>query len=374
MNGSISLALALLGLVACGGAATHPPDAGMGGTGDRDAASPPPADMASWPPSDCSDCPSGYTCSSANGLPICRAPSGIPLFSHLFVFLLENTSWSTLHDDAATNTPYLHGLLQTAAYGTDYHGVTHPSLPNYLALTSGSVGVQAAGAPVACDCGPKGTTCKGCTLLSGQVFPCDCEQKAQHLGDQLDAAGKGWRDYGQSMGAPCNLTDNGPYAARHIPFLYYENVQGDAARCQAHVVDYGALAGDLAAAPALAFIAPDLAHDMHGTGLIPNHTAEMAGGDQWLAANLPALLASDAYRHGGAVFIVWDEDDNSGIPNADASIPFFVLSPLAKSGGFSSATHADHYALLATIEDGLGLPRLGGAVEATPLIDFFPAQ
>jgi hypothetical protein len=71
--------------------------------------------------------------------------------------------------------------------------------------------------------------------------------------------------------------------------------------------------------------------------------------------------------------IVWDEDDHSGIPNADDPIPVFVMSPYAKTK-FRSTVHADHYSLLATIEDGLRLPRLGLATAAAPLTDYFPAK
>jgi len=322
----------------------------------------------------CAACPSGYACDRANGLEVCRAPSGVPLFSTMFVIVMENTSYATLHDDAPANTPYLHGLFSTAAYATDYHGVTHPSLPNYLAMTSGSVGVQSDGKPVACDCAPQGSDCTSCNVLSS----CSCAQQATHLGDQLEAAKKSWRAYGESMGTPCNLTTAGDYAARHVPFLYYDNVQSDSARCQSHAVDYGALAADLAAGqtPELVFIAPNLVDDMHGTSSIPNpfgSAANMKAGDTWLAANVPAITASPAYQNGGALVIVWDEDDLSGgLTGTDDPIPMFVLSPLARAGGYVSTAHADHYSLLATIEDGLGLPRLGAAAQAQPLADFFP--
>jgi hypothetical protein len=73
--------------------------------------------------------------------------------------------------------------------------------------------------------------------------------------------------------------------------------------------------------------------------------------------------------------VVWDEDDASGgVSGTDDPVPIFVMSPYAKSGGFVSATKADHYALLATFEDGLGLPRMGKAAKATPLADYFPAN
>src|SRR5271155_895030 len=112
-----------------GGAAT---DSGMG-VGDATAT--------------CGTCPSGYTCGTANGLSACRAPSGIPLFSNVYVILMENTSLTTLNQAMTGGTaPNLEALAKKYATAAQYHGVAHPSLPNYVALTSG--GVQGIG----CDC------------------------------------------------------------------------------------------------------------------------------------------------------------------------------------------------------------------------------
>ena len=75
--------------------------------------------------------------------------------------------------------------------------------------------------------------------------------------------------------------------------------------------------------------------------------------------------------------IVWDEDDGSGgyfPPYSDDPIGLWLMSPYAKSGGYVSTTHADHYSLLATFEDGLGVGRLGNAATAAPLADFFPTK
>ena len=95
----------------------------------------------------CGACPSSYTCGTANGIPVCRAPSGIPLFSNVYVIMMENTSLSTLQPAMTNGTaPNLASLASKYATGSDYHGVAHPSLPNYVALTSG--GTQGIG----CDC------------------------------------------------------------------------------------------------------------------------------------------------------------------------------------------------------------------------------
>lgn len=314
----------------------------------------------------CGTCPATYTCGAANGQAVCRAPSGVPLFTSIFIIVMENTSLASLK--ASSNTPYLSGLEQAWASATDYHGVAHPSLPNYIAMTSGDTG------GIACDCSPEGSACTttNCTILLGA---CGCPQTGRsNLGDQIEAAHGDWRMYAEDMGAPCNKVATGSYAPRHVPFLYYTGITDDAARCASHVVDFSEFSTDLtAAAPKrFSFIAPNLVHDMHDP--FPPGPTNYADGDQWLSSVVPPILDSNAFKKGGLLVIVWDEDDLSGVVSPDDAIPMYVLSPLARKGGFALSSRADHYALLATIEDGLGLTRLGNAQSATPLTDFFPAK
>lgn len=377
--------LSALALNACSStSADSSGDAGTGGPGadggtGTDEASTDEGGSADGQTSDaptmgCGTCPSGSSCGSANGIPVCRAASGIPLFSHVFVISMENTSKSTL--DAAMNTPYLKALAKTAATGSDYHGTSHPSLGNYVALTSGDdQGIK-------CDCAPVGTACTVCSTLA---FPsgCGCNQAVAHLGDQLEAGGKTWKAYGEDMGTACNVASVGGYAPKHMPFLYYANMQaGDAgARCTSHVVPYTAFAADLGGTtPAFSFIAPSLNNDMHGTGL-QQAAADIAQGDTWLSTNAKAILDSAAFKNGGLLVIVWDEDDSSGglnpLSKTDNPVPIFVLSPYAKTSapnGYVSAANGNHFSLLATLEDGLNLPRIGSAVGKTPLADYFPAN
>jgi hypothetical protein len=320
------------------------------------------------------NCPPGYICGSANGLAVCRAPSGVPLFAHVFVIMEENTSLSTLNASLTANAaPNFESLRATYATGTGYHGVAHPSLPNYIALTSG--GTQGIG----CDCqpAPGQGTCGSldCNLLLGS---CSCAQAATNLADQVETAHLTWTAFGEGMGAPCNLTDDTStnYAVRHVPFLYYDDVQTDTTRCSSHVVDYASF--DPTTAPNLTYIAPNLIHDMHNP--IPAAQGNITSGDTWIGPTVATILASAAYKDGGLLVIVWDEDDGSGgITGSDDPVPIFVISPYAKHGGYMSAADMDHYSLLATIEDGLGLPRLGAAgvpraTVADSLADYFPAH
>jgi hypothetical protein len=326
--------------------------------------------------SPCGTCPSGYTCGTANSLPVCRAASGIPMFSHVFLVVMENTSLSTL-TAAMTGgaAPHIAAMGAKYASGSDYHGAAHPSLPNYIALTSG--GTQG----IACD-GDADPTLSACSttkvICEGEaLFGCSCSNHAMNIADQLEAAGKSWKAFGEDMGTSCNITDSGNYAQRHVPFLYYSDIQSNTARCQAHVVDFGTFSA--ATAAVYNFIAPNLIDDMHNPD--PTDSTNIPNGDKWLGPQVTAITAASNYQQGGLVVVVWDEDDGSGgiLGDTDDPIGIFVLSPYAKSGGYVSSVKANHYSLLATIEDGLGLPRLGMAASpgsgiAATLADYFPAN
>jgi hypothetical protein len=318
----------------------------------------------------CGPCPANYACGSANGIPVCRnSATGIPLFSNVTVIVMENTSLSTLQDAMNNNgAPNLATMASKYATGSDYHGVAHPSLPNYIALTSGDT------QGISCDCKAEmgQGSCNGatCNLVLGS---CSCDKPAMNVGDQLEAAKLDWAGYGEDMGMACNLANGGNYAVRHVPFLYYDDVQGDAARCNAHVLDFTSF--DPANPKPFNFIAPNLVHDMHDPSWPLAGAKNIKNGDDWIGPEVDAITGAAAFGKGGLLVVVWDEDDASGgISGSDDPIEIFVMSPYAKNGGFVSAVTANHYALLATIEDGLGLPRLGNAASATPLSDYFPAN
>ena len=317
-------------------------------------------------------CPVGYTCGTANGLEVCRAPSGVPMFTSVTLIMMENTSLSSLQAAMdGGSAPHLKALASGHATGSDYHGVDHPSLPNYIALTSGDT------QGIGCDC--KAAAGQGsCNLLTcSRLFgACSCSQPAENIADQLEAVGVPWMAFAEDMGPPCNLADAGKYAARHVPFLYYDGIQKDAARCNKHVLDLKGF--DPGAATGFSFIAPNLTNDMHDP--FPSDSTNIPNGDAWLGPRVDDILGSAPYQKGGLLVVLWDEDDNSGgLTGNDDPVGLFVLSPYARSGGFQSTLKADHYSLLATIEDGFNTPRLGNAGMSRPgyadtLADFFPGN
>jgi hypothetical protein len=252
--------------------------------------------------------------------------------------------------------------MSTYAYGTNYKPADHPSLPNYLALTSGNA------QGVGCDCAPGGVaSCNAinCSIIASQ---CNCPIGVSHMGDELDVAGIAWREYAESMGAACNPAgagDGGLFAANHVPFLYYNDVFGNAGRCAQRVVDYSNFASDISKGQyRFSLVSPNVCDDMHS-----NCTGDpVKQGDTWLAAQVPLLLATAGFGAGGSdvLFIVGDEPFDAAL--GPAAVPFVIVSPLVNKGPTSGAY--DHYSLLATIEDGLGLlPRLGSAEGAATIAD-----
>jgi hypothetical protein len=238
--------------------------------------------------------------------------------SHVFMIVMENHSVSQ-----AISKPYTAGLAARYAVATNYHAVAHPSLPNYLALTSGSTwGIQ--------DDGYHSLPAGG-------------------LGAQLTQAGVSWRAYMEGMGGDCMTSEQG-YVVKHNPFAYYGGA------CPPNVVPMTALRHDLGAGtPRFVWITPDLCHD--------GHDCSAATADDFLSSLVPQILASPAWKQGGRLFITWDEDDS----NSENHVLTLLVSP--NLAAHASARAYDHYSLLATVEDSLGVARLGHAAQATPLTD-----
>ncbi|HVR64491.1 MAG TPA: alkaline phosphatase family protein, partial [Polyangia bacterium] len=143
------------------------------------------------------------------------------------------------------------------------------------------------------------------------------------------------------------------YAVKHNPFAYFSDINGwngqtfqPSPRCAEHVVDYSQLQADLAAGDVAdyVFITPNMIHDMHD-GTIQD-------GDAWLAREVPKLLASPAYRDGGALFLLWDEGNSQS-----DDPPFIAVSPNAKSG-YESKVDYDTSSFLKTVQSMLGVEPL----------------
>jgi phospholipase C len=278
----------------------------------------------------------------------CGTATTPPAYRHVIWIWMENHSLGDIIGNRS-QAPYVNSLAASCGLATDYHVTTHPSLPNYLAATSGTAqGSLPATTYLDCDVSVV------CDMTVGSIF----------------GQGESWKAYEESMPSNCYKSNSGEYAVRHNPAVYYTSLSG----CASKDVPYTQLATDLAdnALPAFSFITPNLIDDMHdGT---------IAQGDAWLASHLPAILNSKQYQSGTtAVFITWDEGsggypiedcDNTSVTDTSCIVPTIVISP-STPAGTTSGSFFDHYSLLGTTEQLLGLPKLASASSAPTMTAAF---
>lgn len=267
----------------------------------------------------------------------------MPANATIYTIVLENHDYNEIV--GSSNAPYINSLIAQGGLATKYKDTIHPSLGNYLHMISGDNQY-----PGGFDVDP----------TFSLWFPAD----ADNLGGQMVAANIKWRSYQESMGDACRLSSNGKYAPKHDPFLYFKNIQDDAALCAETNVDYSNFAADLATNDyRYMFITPNLDSDGHDPSGDP--VSALQHSDTWMSQQVPAILASEGFTNGGVLFILWDEAEGRG--NDPDQVPMIVLSPRIIQAGMTMATAMDHGAYLATVEELLGLSKLP-TVAASPTL------
>jgi len=252
-------------------------------------------------------------CQPRAGTSASVSPSPKPA-RHVFVIVLENTSYQQ-----ALRQPYIASLARRYALATNYTSVANPSLPNYLAISSGST-----------------------WGIGDDAYH---QLPAGGVGSQLTGAGISWKAYMEGFAGDC-FNSPYPYALKHNPFAYYGGA------CPANIVPMTDLATDLkSGTPQLSWITPGLCNDGHDCGV--------RASDRWLSGVVPQITSSPAWRKDGVLFITWDESSAG-----DGRVALLVVAPSVRG---QITTPLDHYSLSATISEQLGVPRLGDAKEATSL-------
>jgi hypothetical protein len=330
----------------------------------------------------------------------------LPPIRHVFVLLLENQNASNTFGSNSP-APYLaQALSAKGAFLSNYYGIGHASLDNYIALVSG----QAPNEATQLDCPlfadfqlqqPE-LDSHGQALGRGCVYP----NMVKSLPDQLEAAGLTWKGYMEDMGndpsrerATCGhpqiggrdytliATARDKYAAKHNPFVYFHTIIDDQPRCDAHVVNLQALPKDLgkvATTPDYVFITPNLCNDGHDPDCIDGTPGGYPAIETFLRKWVPLITASPAFKQDGLLVITFDESEGNGPegataccnekPLASARRPAGVIGPgggrigavllsrYIKPGTVSTVPY-NHYSLLRTVEDIFGLAHLGYAAE-----------
>jgi phospholipase C len=268
----------------------------------------------------------------------------VPDFKHIIMIVFENHEFDSVVGNQTM--PEYNQYLKANTLLTQYYAIMHPSLPNYLALFGGDTfGIT--------------SDCENCFV------------SADNLTDQIEASGRTWRGYFQDMPHPCFVMDTAIYVQKHNPFMYFDSIRLDAARCNRSVVPFPQLEKDLAAGslPDFVYIMPNSC--VSTDDIYSNPDCNLSLADGWLGGVMGMLLdylKPRATTEPYLIILTWDEGQGShsccGLPTqAGGRVPTVLISPLAKSG-FRDNTPYTHYSLLRTIETAWGMPFLGHAADA----------
>lgn len=288
-------------------------------------------------------------------------------YSHIVVIMDENL---TVPDwKAATNAPYTHMLAADCRLEANAAGETHPSFPNYLAVSSGTF-----------------NTCLACASTADNIF------------HQLDVAGMTWKDYNQSMPHNCapNTSSVPYYRDGHNPAYWFTDLGatskgGDGSCATRDVPADPNLWNDISAdaLPNFSWIAPDDCRDMHWmNGPCETVTGQtkanrIAIGDAYIGQIVTAIAATPSYQAGQTLVVVtWDESNEEstqakGNWGIDCSNPAVYAAKTATCQVVTILVSAripagptnvfySHYSLTSAFESNFGLPLLGAAPTVTP--------
>jgi hypothetical protein len=327
---------------------------------------------------------------------------------HVYTIMMENHAQAQIIGDT-TDAPNLNMLAAMYGQATQYYGVTHPSLPNYLASISGDF----QGIFDDCAAGP-GITCEAEEFLPNTDLTAQSLMSAQQAAnaaaiphwfsgrtivDQLEEKGLTWVGYMGDLVATGDTTENAPvitgadggpealnlYAQKHNPFEYFQSIRTNANRMQ-KIVPYTNFAKDIAGStmPNYVWISPDQCSDMHG--LHDDSAAyadagfcggDLAGsdmspavikfGDAFVGDLVKKIMGSPTWNEGSAIIIVFDEDDYvrtdgcCGSPTGvdggylgGALVPAIVVSSL-NPHPTKLTDPFNHYSMLATLQNIWGL-------------------
>jgi acid phosphatase len=262
----------------------------------------------------------------------------VPKYDHVVIVMEENHSYKDILEKGKKACPYIQRLAKEGALFTNSYGVSHPSLPNYLALLSGST---------------QGVT--------DDDSGCAYSFKGDQLASQLLKAGLTFAGYSEDLPSEgstlCQGGGKDAYYRKHNPWVYWQisgEIPPSANKTFASFPkgpDYGSL-------PTVSFVIPNEAHDMHEPNGFP------PAADKWLKKRLDGY-ARWAKAHNSLLIVTWDEDNYA----EDNHIPTLFIGAHVRPGTYG--TRIDHYSLLRTIEEMYGLKPLANAKKARVITEVF---
>jgi len=285
-------------------------------------------------------------------------------FDHAVIILMEDhgivdvCAQNPPPCSGANGAPYMAGLANSYAIGTQYLGINHFSEANYIALLGGDT---------------FGCSNNGCPPVSNP-----------NLVDRLESAGLTWKGYleNQNLASGCDTTYHEPYTPEHNPFVSFTDILNNPARCSKAVlanpntctVTDCPLVNDLnsASAPNLMWLTPNNCNNMHGfTGIC---ASSIPTGDNYLKSLVPNILNSQTFTtQRSALFIVFDEGNGYCPLNGSSEDCVYAVwaGPLAKTS-YATSNLYNHYSWTRTIEANWDLASLtSNDANANPMTEFF---
>jgi acid phosphatase len=248
----------------------------------------------------------------------------IPSYSHIVIVMEENHSYAQII--GSSQAPYINSVASEGALFTNSHAITHPSEPNYMAITSGST---------------YGLTSDACPFSTSKPS----------LGSELLSAELTYAGYSESMPSQgYEGCTSGPYARKHNPTANYTDLPSSVNRT------FAQFPSDYADLPTVSIVDPNLNDDMHN--------GTVAQGDTWLKNNMNGYITW-AMSHNSLLVLTWDENNGA----AGSQIPTIFVGANIKPGKYSEKI--THYNVLRTLEQAYGLSYLGASKTASPITDVF---
>jgi len=289
-------------------------------------------------------------------------------FDYIVTVVLENQGINnTYGSHCSGDCSYITLLADTFGLAQNYSAVGHPSLPNYLALTSGDNYTRP---PFDRDCFPQST---------------DCFVTALNIVDSIDSSGRTWKAYIEDYAGGCSHTGTAFYANQHNPFVYYTDINNNVTRCN-RIVDANPGASGYLALPSQLFsdlnstssasnymwLSPNLCNDGHDVCAPLNNTVSQQ--NQYLSQLVPRIFNSTIFRtQRAALFIVWDESATT----KNDIVTAIWAGPVARTG-FTTKLPYNHYSAVKTIETAWSLPPLAAydsaALPMIPFLTTFPVN
>lgn len=250
---------------------------------------------------------------SASGEKIPESANKGRHFERILIIVLENQNYG----DAIVD-PYLNSLAKKGTSLNNFHAITHPSYPNYLAM------------------------------ITGKEIPTRGDKQInlneRTIADLLKAAGLTWKNYAEGYPGNCfKYPTSGLYARKHVPFMSFIPIQER--ECE-NIASANQLSEDLKAKalPNYMFYSPNIDNDGHDTGL--------AYGSNWLKGFLEPLRKNEGFMKGTLIVVTFDESRNDSTNH----IYTVLLGDMVKPG--ENNENYNHYSVLRTIEDNFSLGTL----------------